>query len=69
MSGFTRLDTKSRRVCDVLPCRENQFLVWQLKQLNDFELKLKFRILGDPSANSSIQFRGQITEDGHAQGT
>ncbi len=53
----------------MLPCRENQFLVWQLKQLNDFELKLRFRILGDPSVNSGIQFRSQIAADGHAKGT
>jgi hypothetical protein len=51
-----------------LPCRQNQFLVWQLGELDDFELKLKFRILGEPSANSGIQFRSQIAADGHAKG-
>ena len=56
------------RASDKLPCRENQFLVWQLGQLDDFELKLKFRILGEPSANSGIQFRSQIAKNGHAKG-
>ena len=56
------------RSSEELPCRENQFLVWQLGELDDFELRLKFRILGEPSANSGIQFRSQIAEDGHAKG-
>ena len=51
-----------------LPCKRNQFLVWQLGDLDDFELRLKFRIAGTPSANSGIQFRSQIAEDGHAIG-
>lgn len=53
----------------MLPCRENQILVWQLKQLNDFEPKLKCRNLGDPSANSGIEFRSQIAADRNAKGT
>jgi hypothetical protein len=50
------------------PCKKNQFLVWQLGLLDDFELKLKFRISGTPSANSGIQIRSEIKEDGHAVG-
>ena len=50
------------------PCKKNQFLVWQLGELDDFELKLKFRITGTKSANSGIQIRSQIAEDGHATG-
>ncbi|MEE2780995.1 MAG: family 16 glycoside hydrolase [Planctomycetota bacterium] len=53
---------------EALPCKRNQFLVWQLGDLDDFELRLKFRIMGGPSANSGIQFRSQIAEDGHALG-
>jgi len=51
-----------------LPCKRNQFLVWQLGELDDFVLRLKFRISGVPSVNSGIQFRSQIAEDGHALG-
>jgi type 1 glutamine amidotransferase len=46
----------------------NQFLVWQLGELDDFELKLKYRISGTPEANSGIQFRSRIEQDGHAVG-
>lgn len=51
-----------------LPCRQNQFLVWQGGIIDDFDLKLKFRISGQPGANSGIQVRSQIAEDGHAIG-
>ena len=53
---------------EMLPCKRNQFLVWQLGSLDDFILRLKFRITGPPSANSGIQFRSQIADDGHALG-
>jgi hypothetical protein len=51
-----------------VPCTQNQFLVWQGGDLDDFELELEFRILGDASANSGIQFRSKIAPDGHAIG-
>ena len=50
------------------PATENQFLVWQGGELHDFELKLRFRILGSERANSGIQFRSEIEENGHAVG-
>ena len=50
------------------PARKNQFLVWQFGDLDDFELKLKYRITGAQSANSGIQIRSHIEEDGHAVG-
>jgi len=36
------------------PVKSNQFLVWQLGDVDDFELKLKYRISGTPAANSGI---------------
>lgn len=51
-----------------VPCRKNQFLVWQLGELDDFELKLNFRIQGQAGANSGIQIRSIVQEDGHATG-
>lgn len=50
------------------PCKENTFLVWNQGELDDFELKLKFRISGTEKANSGIQFRGSQREDGHVVG-
>jgi len=50
------------------PVKDNQFLVWQLGQVDDFELKLKYRISGTPAANSGIQIRSRVEEAGHAVG-
>jgi type 1 glutamine amidotransferase len=50
------------------PVTDNQFLVWQLGQMDDFELKLKYRISGAESANSGIQIRSRVEQDGHAVG-
>ena len=50
------------------PCKSNQFLVWQLGEVDDFELKLKYRISGTQSANSGIQIRSRVDESGHAAG-
>ncbi len=50
------------------PVKSNQFLVWQLGELDDFELKLKYRISGTPSANSGIQVRSRVGKDGHVAG-
>ncbi|MEZ5299960.1 MAG: family 16 glycoside hydrolase [Verrucomicrobiales bacterium] len=45
----------------------NQFLFWG-GELHDFDLRLRFRISGDPSANSGIQFRCKPAEGGGAAG-
>ena len=50
------------------PATENQFIVWQQGTVDDFELKLKFKLTGSDQANSGIQFRGQIQPDGHVIG-
>ena len=47
--------------------KENQFLYWD-GEVGDFELDLEFRLTGDPSANSGLQFRSVRRADGHAQG-
>ncbi len=46
----------------------NTFLVWDHGQVDDFELRLQFRISGSDEANSGIQFRGVQREDGHVIG-
>ncbi len=46
---------------------KNEFLYWQ-GEVADFELTAEFRLSGDPSANSGIQFRAQKGADGHAAG-
>jgi hypothetical protein len=50
------------------PCTHNQFLLWQGGELGDFVLKLSFRIEGGEKANSGIQIRSQLEEDGHVVG-
>lgn len=50
------------------PCDHNQFLVWQGGEIENFELTLKFRVDGGPSANSGVQVRSQVEADGHVKG-
>ena len=45
----------------------NLFLWWQ-GEIADFDLTVEYRITGDPSANSGIQFRSQRFPNGHAKG-
>ena len=45
----------------------NEFLYWR-GEVADFELSVEFRISGDASANSGIQFRSRRQPDGHAAG-
>jgi hypothetical protein len=47
---------------------DNQFLVWQLGHVDDFELKCLFKIEGTDNANSGIQIRSQVEPDGHVVG-
>ena len=49
------------------PCKENQFLVWH-EDVADFELMLKFKLVGGPKANSGVQVRSQVEADGHVKG-
>lgn len=53
---------------DENPAKKNQFLVWQGGEIADFVLTLQFRVDGGPKANSGIQVRSQLQEDGHAVG-
>ncbi|MGI9242669.1 MAG: family 16 glycoside hydrolase, partial [Verrucomicrobiales bacterium] len=46
---------------------QNQFLFWD-GELHDFDLRLKYRIGGDKSANSGVQFRCAKTQGGGAAG-
>ncbi|MFT5407160.1 MAG: hypothetical protein ACI9DF_006032 [Verrucomicrobiales bacterium] len=49
------------------PCTLNQFMVWQGGDVEDFELKLKFRVKGN-GCNSGVQFRSKLKENGLAIG-
>ncbi|MFM8618781.1 MAG: PVC-type heme-binding CxxCH protein [Opitutaceae bacterium] len=46
---------------------KNEFLYWR-GEVADFELSAEFRLAGDASANSGIQFRSRRLPDGHAAG-
>ena len=50
------------------PCKKNTFLVWKDAKVDNFVFTCKFRITGTSTANSGIQFRSQIEEDGHVVG-
>ena len=50
------------------PCKENTFLVWDQGEVDNFELRVQFRITGTDAANSGIQFRGAERDDGHVIG-
>ena len=47
--------------------RSNQFLFYK-NDVHDFELELEYRIAGDATANSGIQFRSQAAENSGAAG-
>jgi putative membrane-bound dehydrogenase-like protein len=47
--------------------KTNQFLWWE-GTVADFDLALEYRITGDASANSGIQYRSERLPDGHAKG-
>lgn len=49
------------------PLAKNEFIYWQ-GEVADFELNAEFRLSGNLSANSGIQFRSQRFPDGHAAG-
>lgn len=53
---------------DKEPLKKNAFLVWDRGEVDDFELRLKFRLTGSDSANSGIQFRSSERDDGHLVG-
>ena len=42
--------------------KQNHWLIWKDGDVADFELRLKFRLSGNPKANSGIQFRCQATD-------
>lgn len=51
------------------PLGHNTFLAWANGEVDDFELRLQFKLTGDMAkANSGIQFRGQQNPDGHVVG-
>lgn len=49
------------------PLKNNAFIYWQ-GEVHDFDLSLEYRISGETSANSGIQYRSQRLPDGHAAG-
>jgi type 1 glutamine amidotransferase len=50
------------------PCTANQCLVWQNGELDDFELKLSFRLTGSSEACGGLQFRSRALPDGNVAG-
>ncbi len=52
------------------PCKTNTFLTWDQGELDDFTLKLEFKLTASDAAkaNSGIQFRSGVKPDGHVFG-
>lgn len=52
------------------PLDHNTFLVWDLGEVDDFEMRLQFKLTGsdEKAANSGIQFRSQQLPNGHVVG-
>lgn len=50
------------------PLKSNRFLVWDQGEIDDFILKLKFKISGTERANSGVQIRSSEPEGGHLVG-
>ncbi|MBX3440583.1 MAG: DUF1080 domain-containing protein, partial [Planctomycetaceae bacterium] len=52
------------------PLNHNTFLIWDQGELDDFTLRLQFKLTSDnrEAANSGIQFRSDVREDGHVFG-
>jgi len=45
------------------PCTVNQYLVWEGGALDDFELKLTFRMISKENVNGGFQFRSKVLPD------
>ncbi len=56
------------RITPEHPCAVNQYLVWQDRQLADFELKLESRLRGQGAINNGFQFRSLVLPDGDVCG-
>lgn len=55
------------KITEAHPCTVNQYLVWR-EPMDDFELKLKFRISGSPQTNSGFQFRSKLLPNNDMSG-
>jgi hypothetical protein len=52
------------------PCKTNEFLVWDQGRIDDFTLRLEFKLTGsdEAKANSGVQIRSGVKLDGHVYG-
>lgn len=53
-------DAITAKATDELPATRNHYLVWQGGKLENFELKLKHRIVTDHTVNGGFQFRSEM---------
>ena len=50
------------------PLKRNQFLIWGQGKVDDFELRLQYKISGTKKANSGVQIRSYLAPNGHLCG-
>ncbi|MEL7496980.1 MAG: family 16 glycoside hydrolase [Planctomycetota bacterium] len=53
---------------DSVKVDRNKFLYWHQGEVDDFALRLKFKISGTDRANSGVQIRSTVDDDGHMAG-
>lgn len=51
------------RITKEHPCTVNQYLVWEGGAMDDFELKMNYRMWGDSASNGGFQFRSKLLPD------
>ena len=56
------------RITKEHPCTVNQYLVWQGGALDDFDIKLSFRIESKEDVNGGFQFRSKVLPDNDVAG-
>ena len=50
------------------PLQRNQFLIWRQGEVDDFELRFQYKISGTKRANSGVQIRSFLADNGHLCG-
>ena len=53
---------------DKIRVDRNKFIYWNQGEVDDFVLRLKFRISGTEKANSGVQIRSKVDDKGHMAG-
>lgn len=53
---------------ETITLKRNKFIYWNQGDVDDFALRMKFRISGTDKANSGVQVRSSVDDEGHMAG-